>query len=247
MSKKPSKRWVSAGLLACVCVMLSNGANAWVVFDPTNWIQNNVSAMKSIEEVQRLIKDYAVQTAWKKAQQEIQWAKGKALKGTDLANMSTPVGRLYGELDRMYGMTNQANQMVQKTHQEFAASNLPWADYHAREVKLNQSRKDRTALAFERERNLLEDVNRQAEKVKAMQASIDPAVGHQQALELLNSHMNLMVAQNSMLIQELSHQGLENASRQNEEDAKRSAATDYSDEIKKNQDESLQSINDFLN
>lgn len=234
MLKKPLGRLVkSAAFIALVFTAPTHaggGGGGMIVYDPTNWIENNISALKSIETVKQLIKDEILQTAWKKATEEIQWKKGGVVDGTDIGSMRQIFKEFESKLNNLYGSASSANKVISQAYQEYAASNLPWEEYYAREVKLNNHREGRTALAFERERKLLEDVNRQAQEVKVLQAKISQTVGHQQALELMNSHLNLMVAQNSMILEELAHQGSEKTYKQNEEDAKRDRVTEISND-----------------
>lgn len=166
-----------------------------VVFDPSNFGKNTLTAAQTAMLVDSELEQLLLNQINSQALSGFNFRDG--MNVNDVANLRSAVNNLYGAL-------GEENSVIQNRYQQYAASNLSWTDYAAREQRLAADRKDRAEVAFIRERQAIDNVKQQMALVKQLQSKTASSTGQLQSLQNLNEHMNLVAQQNAMLIEHFS-------------------------------------------
>jgi conjugal transfer/entry exclusion protein len=173
----------------------SGGGLGGVVFDPTNFGKNTLTAAQTAQMADTELEQLMLNQMNSRALSGFNFRDGMNIN--DIANLRSAINNLYGAL-------GDENSVIQNRYQQYAASNLSWTDYAAREQRLAADRKDRAEVAFIRERQAIDNVNQQTELVKQLQAKTASSTGQLQSMQNLNEHMNLIAQQNAMLLEHFS-------------------------------------------
>lgn len=171
------------------------GGMGGVVFDPSNFGKNTLTAAQTAMLVDSELEQLLLNQINSQALSGFNFRDG--MNVNDVANLRSAVNNLYGAL-------GEENSVIQNRYQQYAASNLSWTDYAAREQRLAADRKDRAEVAFIRERQAIDNVKQQTALVKQLQSKTASSTGQLQSLQNLNEHMNLVAQQNAMLIEHFS-------------------------------------------
>ncbi len=107
------------------------------------------------------------------------------------------------ELRKLYGNIDDAETLFDDRMRLYAASNLAWEAWVAREKQLAKEEKGDARLAFEKEIQALQRIQKQRTLIQKMQSQIDMPEGAQQSLQTMNQHLNMIAEQNTYLVEML--------------------------------------------
>jgi P-type conjugative transfer protein TrbJ len=191
---------VLAVIALSVVSLVANTGSGGVVFDPTNFMKNTLTAMQTAQIAQTEVENLMISQL--------------NLKGLGYSTFSNPQSvaqqaALGAAIGSLYGSLGNENEVLSNRYQQYSASNLSWQEYADRERRIAGDKKDRATVAFKRERQAMEDVNSQYAKVKELQGKTTATTGNLQALQTLNEHMNLVTAQNAQLLEHMSLEKLD--------------------------------------
>ena len=197
-------------------------AMAWIVFDPTNWAQNIITATQSVHaETQRALQ-YAVQLQQLQAQMRnlAQLPNAGVLIRDftpDVNNANTYVSTLRA----LYGDLTGLSTTVQQQFREQAASNLPWDQYVQREVLFAQRQQNTAQFGFGAVQGAMQRVNDDYAQMRDAQSRISTADGAQAQMQLMNQQLNQLVSMNrdiltgiSAMVQNMSEKSAADAAKQ---------------------------------
>ena len=194
------KKLVCSLSLAATVVATSTPAFAFVVFDPSNWIQNNSSAIAAVRN--------EINTAQGLVQQiksAIATAKSVS-KLSDLSNLADirQAMTLFNSLqniDSQLGSTLQRNQaLTQDLVSQYGASGMPWNQFIANQQKL---RADERAATLARYDNINSSLADTAAKRSQIVTQLGAVQGQTEALQTLGAALDVIIGQNQQIIMAL--------------------------------------------
>lgn len=211
---------------------IAGGGGGSIVFDPTNYAQNIISAGESVKatadraiQIRTQYLQYATQL---KQLQSIAQGDLAMLKANNLKEIQNITGFI-GAVKQTYGDIERTKQLLQRRFDEQSLSGLPWADYVAQErMRIErgvQSAKDRAEI----DRRALEKVNSDYEQVREWQDKIGATEGMHEAIQLSNMQMNKLVTQNAEMIKAMTLTRLEKHTETLDQLAKEKRAEDEAD------------------
>jgi hypothetical protein len=194
------KKFVCSVSLAAAFVAASTPAFAFIVFDPSNWVQNNSSAIAAVRN--------EINTAQALVQQirsAIATAKSVS-KLSDLSNIANiqQAMNLYNSLqniDSQLGSTLQRNQaLTQDLVSQYGASGMPWDQFIANQQKI---RADERAATLARYDNINASLADTAAKRSQIVTQLGSVQGQTEALQTLGAALDVIIGQNQQIIMAL--------------------------------------------
>lgn len=206
----PKKKTESAALVAALAVSAVLAAPsaqaagaAGIVFDPTNYVENTLTATNAIRQVQNQVQNYLMQKYGIDMNlqglpmdqiNQILISKMPAMKGDYVLNY----GLLLQQLEQQMGV---AAQDVQQQYQAMTASGLTPEQYMDQELQMAQSDQAYAAAGFQQAENAIQQVNAQAEVVQRQSDLVGHTVGATQSMHLMQSQLATLTSQNQQLLQ----------------------------------------------
>lgn len=172
----------------------------WTVFDPTNWVQNNSSAIAAVRN--------EINTAQGLVQQirsAIATAKSVS-KLSDLSNLANiqQAMNLFNSLqniDSQLGSTLQRNQaLTQDLVSQYGASGMPWDQFISNQQKI---RADERAATLARYDNINASLADTAAKRSQIVTQLGAVQGQTEALQTLGAALDVIIGQNQQIIMAL--------------------------------------------
>jgi conjugal transfer/entry exclusion protein len=218
--------------LIVIFMSLSNSALAGgsgIVFDPTNFVQNTITALESVAaEAQRASQ---VSEALRQSSYQMKGLTtlNGALQAANLSQFGTQYQNYqnyFTSLESLYGSVSSVKSALGTRFNEQKLSGLSSSDYSKAEAdriaRGNTEAIDRAA----RNKQLLENVNTDYSQVRSWQDQIGGTVGTVDSMQLMNTQLNRLVAQNNQIIQSLAEKGLSDEYAKTEALAKKNAGND---------------------
>ncbi len=192
-------------IASAAALCLPPSASGMVVFDPSNFSQNMISAAKAVlAEVQRM-QQFVLQT-----QQYVTQMRNLA-KMTDpgaiIRDYAPEVDaamKYVGTLRTLYGDLNTLRDTVDQQFREQAMSGLSWDKYVEREVILAQRKLQTAQAAFGAVRGAMERLDSDYRQMREAQAKIHATDGAQGQMELTNQQLNQLVSINREMLTSIS-------------------------------------------
>ncbi len=192
-----------------------------LTYDPTNWIQNKLSAVNSIRIVENQVREYQ---AW------LQQLAYDAKNLKDIKNYRT----LYGINDQLYrlqafsdalgqlrGGLNSAGTDVMQQYRSYVSSNLTPQQYLQEQTQQNANAYGMAYGSYRQATQELEHgIPNSWDRVQQLAQQIPHVQGINANLKLMNEQMNQMLRQNNELLKFVAI----NAAQKNPEIAKRAKA-----------------------
>jgi len=202
---KAMTQWL--GVALCMVFACCSAQAQWVVFDPTNFAKNTLTAAQTAQQVQKQIQANLIKMeqlaelvqARKQLPSDVLYGSGFASVGEltnrmgELRSMLAAVNGLKGGLEDMNGRFNFQFNMAQR-------AGLTLQQYYGKLVQEAQTGVAKSQAVISADQQALQRVNRTYEQVKTWQngiSGIDSQVG---GLQLLNSQMSQVVSQNGEMI-----------------------------------------------
>lgn len=199
-----------------------------VVFDPSNFARNTVSATQSVRaELQRAqqILQQAQAYALQLRQYATMAAQLRSLRPADLAwlvvqsdadlqrmaGYAQAVRTLYGDLGSL--RTELDRQFLRKER-----SGLTWEAYVRREQLAGRLRQAGQEQAFTTARDLMQRVIHSVEQVRTLQERIPASAGTHEAVQLLDAQLGVLVNEQAALMAFLSTRGMAEAQERREQE-----------------------------
>lgn len=197
-------------LLACVPAMLvaigTRPAYSFVVFDPTNFIQNLISAVQAIETVSNAVQQLStLREQYMTLQRQAQSITSGALTSNLRTMLSdTDVSGLADILRA----TKDMRQSVQQVQQSFTGRldearllNISWDKYVEFDKKRISNSESAAVARVRMEQYALDRVQKDYEFVRDQAARIPASAGLHESMQQMNLQMNRMLQQNGAFMQ----------------------------------------------
>jgi conjugal transfer/entry exclusion protein len=180
---------------------VSAGAAGMLTFDPTNWIQNELSATNSIRNVANQVREYQ---AW------LRQLAYDAKNMKDLSNYRTLGGiqnQLYrlqafsGALSQLRGGLNNAGTNVMQQYRSYVSSDLTPQQYLQEQTQQNANTYGMAYGSYQQaKQELTQGIPQSWNKVQQLSQQIPKIQGINANLKLLNEQMNQLLRQNNELL-----------------------------------------------
>jgi conjugal transfer/entry exclusion protein len=163
------------------------------VVDMTNFAQNIITATKTTEELkakyEEMRMNYMMLSNVKSGVQ-------------DVASVASYMKAMERELDGLYGSLTDARGIIDQRYRDYAASGaLSLEEYYAMERKRAENNVGAARANYMRDRQVLNNLNEQYNKIQDLQHKIETSTGPLQQQQLLNSHMNVVATQTAQLLE----------------------------------------------
>lgn len=194
MIKNASKRLVIA--IAC-CAAVAPAFAQWAVFDPSNWIQNNTSALNSVKTEINTAKGLIQQT-----QTAIAAARSiKAIADMDgLAQVKEALG-LYQELkavdSRLEQNFKQSADLTERVTSKYGASDMSWQEYMNSTSQIEKQQRDTSAQRYSAINASIEQTSRQRQAIVSKLGAVQ---GQTEAMQTLGAAIDVLIGQNQQII-----------------------------------------------
>lgn len=207
-----SKKMLKAAVLAgSLMVAMPSGmvlAAGIPVVDMTNFAQNIITATKVTEELRTKYEEMRLNYMM------LQNARGNMQQ---VPVLISKLAAMEQELNQLHGSLGQARDVMDQRFRDYAASgtkSLP--EYYALEQRRAENNIGDARARYIRDRQILQNVNEQYQRVQTLQGGIESSTGPLQQQQLLNSHMNIIATQNAQLLEIMSSKGISEGIRQNQ-------------------------------
>lgn len=212
MQKSVAKR-ITTAWFAALLLVSSLPARATVVFDPTNFIENLISAMQNIEMVAEQAKSYSLDL--QRYQNELRQAAAfnpNSLIFRDASEDFKNSLQILNDLRSIYGNVKSAKSIMETEMRMYSMSrHKSFEDYITHDMARAEREGRGRVSAFQAERNAIQTAHKQMEQVRQLADQIKAPAGLQQSMQTANQQLNLMAAQNAQLMQVIaSKQALDN-------------------------------------
>ncbi len=192
-------------IVSAAALLLPLSTSGIIVFDPSNFAQNTISAIHAVSaEIQR-------------AQQFLLQTQQYVTQMRNLAKMTDPGAiirdyapevdaamKYVGTLRTLYGDLKTLRETVDQQFKEQAMSGLSWDKYVEREIVLSQRKAQSAQAAFGAIRGAMERLDSDYTQMREAQAKIRTTDGAQGQMELTNQQLNQLVAINREMLTSIS-------------------------------------------
>lgn len=169
----------------------------WAVFDPTNWIQNYLSATTSVKQeittAKTLIQE--TQTAINMAKS----VKGMAdLEGLAQAKQALTLYKELQDLDsRLERDFQQSSELTERVTAKYGASDMSWEEYMTSSNALERQQRDSSAQRYRAINASMEQTSRQRQAIVSKLGSVQ---GQTEAMQTLGAAIDVLIGQNQQII-----------------------------------------------
>lgn len=179
------------------------GGSGGIVFDPTNFGKNTITAAKAIAMEARQAAQYATQlqrTALEIKQQVALAQDAVRAPFNDVMSTYRTVRQYQAALTGLQGAVADVQAMFDGRMRQMAASGLSMEQYIQREREMLKYRQDNNGILTAHERQVMDNAAQRYEQVRALQTQITGTEGTHQSMQLMNAQMNMLTASMQDLI-----------------------------------------------
>lgn len=233
MIMKHLKILVAFSLSAVACSGFCGGGGGSIVFDPSNYAQNIVTAAESLKATG----DRAVQIRTQYLQYATQLKQLQSMAAGDLVKMRADNAQ---DIQNITGYINSVRQTqgdVQRTRDlllqrfnEQSLSGLSWQAYLQAEGNRIRNGVQAATDRAEIDRVALEKVARDYQQARAWGEKIDKSAGMHESMQLMNAQMNKVVTQNAEVIKSLTMSSMQTNDERTDALARQKASRDLEDQ-----------------
>lgn len=214
-------------IFAGLALVFSLPAAAKIVFDPTNFVQNAISASQAV-----IAEGTRVRALQEMISQKLMAAQNLKSLGSDLiAQQSADMQSQYEDLSRyagvitsLYGNVSTIKNEMQRRYDEQRLSGMSWEAYMKNEAARVARGAAEAVSRAERNRRTVENMHRDFEQARRWQEQIGGLEGEKQSMQLMNAQMNKLVNQSAQYVSMMAAKEIDTANAQQEEAAERDAA-----------------------
>ena len=207
--RSPQGRAARTAIL-CVLVAVASGlavagapSFGQIVYDPTNHVENAVSAAQAVQHTANQVRAYALQLQ----QYMIQVENLRRLPEATINSVLAPLrveydnGRaLLGEVEGLGRDLADLRGRLDARLKEIGRLDVDPVHYLTYEADLARRQGKSLSAAFDADTRVLRKVNDDFLRIQALQQQLPASAGVQQSLQTLNQHLNLVAGQNAQLL-----------------------------------------------
>ncbi|MBK4736075.1 hypothetical protein [Noviherbaspirillum pedocola] len=213
------KKMFSAAALAAALglSLIPTTANAWIVFDPTNWIENAITATNQILTEWNTYEDLIQNTQQTMTMiQSLSTMQGLA----NAAGLSDELA-LYQQLaqtaSELYGTVQSAQQLYTNLQSQYGASNFTWQNFLNNRNGVNSSRVSSMLGQFQNVQQEIQRVSarRQTLLQKAQDAGTNQSM--MQITQVTSAQLDMISGQLQQVTSTLSDKAADDAAQKNDQ------------------------------
>jgi len=230
--KKHLKHFV-LGVATCTMSLTASAIfGSGIVWDPTNWIQNNSTALAGVKTEINTAKGLIQQT-----QAAINMAKSvKGMANLDSLTQVKEALNLYNQLKAVDGRLEndfqQSADLTERVAAKYGASAMSWSEYMNSRNQLEKQQRETSAQRYRSINASIEQTSRQRQAIVGKLASVQ---GQTEAMQTLGAAIDILIGQNQQIISIL-------AANSKIVDTKKDGEVD---KVKKSEEEAANVINSY--
>lgn len=189
---------------ASLALMVAPVHAQWVVIDPSNLMEN---IMTYISTYQQELTQYE-QLLNQEQQLQYEYAQLKSLANGDVSGLMGTVRTALinqqnyaGAVRALYGDLGNAKSVVSDLYRRMAASGLSQDEWTKREAERNKTLQEGNGYISDYQANILSQIGKRYEEVRNLQSQITGTEGTHEAMQLMNSQMNVLLATMNQLLE----------------------------------------------
>lgn len=221
-----SIKTLAKAIAVSVALMSTPSMADMPVIDLTNIAQSIITASNTTNQ---LIAKYE--------EMRLNYMKLQGLAGNfqDIVGELRKLGEMEGALSSLQGSLGQAKSLMDDRYARFAASNTAsWDEFMGLERERYQKGYQITRANYQRDREVLDNIKSQYAKVKTMQSQNTVLQGPLESQQLLNSQINMLLTQNTQMLEMVTSKSALDAQEQQDVRAAQKANQQAIDDIKNN-------------
>jgi P-type conjugative transfer protein TrbJ len=190
---KFARQIIAAAVLAGVTLQ----ANAMIVFDPSNFTENLISAIQSVAMEARQASQYLTQLKQYATQvKQVTSLDDGAMdrQFNDIMNTYSTVTQYQSELAGLQGALGEVRSVINNRMNLMAASGLSWDQYLQRERDSLTYRQNGNNILSVYERQAMDNVTQRYVQIQDLQPKIMKTLGTQQSMQVMNTQLNMLTA-----------------------------------------------------
>jgi conjugal transfer/entry exclusion protein len=195
MNMKKLLKHLAIGV-AC-CAASAPAFAQWAVFDPTNWIQNNSTALNSVKTEINTAKSLIQQT-------QTAIAAARSIKGVaDMSGLAqvTESLALYTDLkavdSRLERDFRQSAELTERVTSKYGASDMSWQEYMNSTSQIEKQQRDTSAQRYSSINASIEQTSRQRQAIVSKLGAVQ---GQTEAMQTLGAAIDVLIGQNQQII-----------------------------------------------
>jgi conjugal transfer/entry exclusion protein len=221
---------VNATVLA-LAALVHTPTNAFVVFDPTNFIQNTVSALKSVQQVSESIQQTRQQIMMaNKMRDDVRGLDGSKLLGQadpETARQLKMLNLAQSDMSQLEGQLVNVDRTFKTRMAAADSQGLTMAQYLDKLMAAARAGDATAAKTVQRDMSTLQGVQNQIQQTKVWRSEIgglnDNLGG---SMQLMNTQLNAMVSQNAELLGYMARESAERAASKGDAPLRQRAAVE---------------------
>lgn len=194
---------------AVALFMLITSASAsaqYIVWDPTNYVQNAMTAAQTVQSVIQQVQSYATQI--RQYEMEVRQLAAmpanaintiKQIRNVNLSNVNGYIN----SLQSLYGNLNGISNQISTQFSAAQLSNKTWDQYMDKLKTDVQNGVSAAKTRAQNEANTLQSIQQDYEMAKQWQSMIPATAGTHESMQLMNTQMYRMVMQGAQMLQQL--------------------------------------------
>lgn len=204
------------------------GGGGSIVFDPTNFGKNTITAAESIKSSAQQAAAYSMQLQQYQTQlmqlKSINPGATGSLMQQTIQDIRT-ANQYRGALENLYGSVNNVNGMYESRVRDMSSTGLSWDQYMNREKMISQRTGAGQSALLSKEVGAMQKASTDYAYAQSLQSQIPQSAGMHESMQMLNMQMNKMLMQQASLLDYLAHKGAVASDKASQElgDANRSA------------------------
>lgn len=190
--------------IIAVLVLNTSAYAQWAVIDPANLAQNIMNVASTVQ--QESINTEQLMAQLQQVENELLQLKSLAqgdvsgLLGTVQTALTNQ--KAYSQSVRgLYGDLNSAKTVAVDLYSRMGASGLSQEDWMKREAERNAALKQGDGFFTDYQVHILDQVLKRYEELRNLQAKITTTAGTHEAMQLMNSQMNVLVTTTNQLLE----------------------------------------------
>ncbi|MDE3021170.1 MAG: hypothetical protein KGI54_04860 [Pseudomonadota bacterium] len=221
-----------------------SAAGSSLVFDPTNYIKNTLTAQTAVQEEQQLVQQYITQLqqlALQKANSIGLSQQQLNVSQTALQNQIVQYSDYNNSLKNLYGSLGGANQYMNNVQSMVSASNLSEQDWYDREQSLASQGNAQATVLFNQGQSVIGQVNDDMAVRAQLQSSLQGSPGLNKTMSTTTQYLDLVSEQNAQALQIMAAREQNDAVKQSIQDSREKAESSaYNQQIQKMNQENQQ-------
>jgi P-type conjugative transfer protein TrbJ len=200
------RKFVALVALLAVGSVDAGGGVGNIVFDPSNFAKNTITAAQTVAQTARQAQAYVTQLQQYRAQlQQLQaMDPGRAAglvdqNGSDLRDAREAAR----QVQNLYGSVTDLQSVFQRRLDMAKSMNLSWNEYVNREQAMLYRNQDSAIQRAREDIRVMDRVRRDYEFARTAEEKIPATAGTHEAMQLMNLQMNRVITQNAELMRGL--------------------------------------------